>query len=198
MSRLVESLQLKNGVLQNTDYHNTRMKHSRRDLFQLDENIDLKEEITIPAEFRSGLFKCRVVYTRNIDTVEFIPYEIKQIRSLKIVHGEIDYSFKFEDRSSIKNLFAERGNCDDIIILKDGMLSDTSSANIVLLREGRWYTPSTPLLKGTKRQKLLDDGIIFEEEISADDISHFSQASLINAMLDIGDIIIGTEGISMN
>lgn len=195
MSRLVESLQLINGNLANVEYHNMRMRYSRRGLFQLDGNIDLKKEITIPQEFRSGLFKCRVVYDENIDTIEFIPHEIKKIRSLKAVHGEIDYSYKFEDRSAIKDLFARRENCDDILILKDGLLTDTSSANIILLRDGRWYTPSTPLLKGTKRQKLLDEGIIFEEEITANDIAQYSKASLINAMLDIGDIVIDIENI---
>lgn len=195
MSRLVESLQLKNGSLANVEYHNLRMRYSRRNFYQLDDDIDLKKEITVPREFRSGLFKCRVVYNENIDTVEFIPYEKKQIRSLKAVHGEIDYSHKFEDRGAIKNLFTKRENFDDILIIKNGMFTDTSSANIVLLREGRWYTPSTPLLKGTKRQKLLDEGIIFEEEITAGDIKHYSKASLINAMLDIGDIIVEAENI---
>jgi len=195
MSRLVESLQLLNGSLANVEYHNMRMRYSRRSLFQHDENIDLKKEITVPREFRSGLFKCRVVYNENIDTVEFIPYEIKQTCSLKIVHGDIDYSYKFEDRSEIKDLFAKRENCDDILILKNGLITDTSSANIVLLRDGRWYTPSTPLLKGTKRQKFLDEGIIFEEEIAVCDIKHYSKASLINAMLDIGDVTVEAENI---
>lgn len=186
---------MKNGNLLNVEYHNMRMRYSRRDLYQLDEYINLEEEIAVPCEFRSGLYKCRVVYNENIDTVEFIPYEIKKIRSLKIIHGEIDYSYKFEDRSEIKKLFSKRENLDDILIVKNNLITDTSSANIVFLKEGKWYTPAAPLLKGTKRQKLLDERIIFEEDISVNDIKYYSKASLINAMIDIGDVPIDIEDI---
>jgi len=195
MSRLVESLQLKNGRLINAEYHNMRMRYSRRDLFHLDEDIDLKKEIAVPREFRSGLYKCRVVYDENIDTVEFIPYEIKKIRSLKIVYSEIDYSYKFEDRSELKEMYSKREDFDDILIVKNNLITDTSSANIVFLKETKWYTPASPLLKGTKRQKLLDDKIIFEEEITENDIKYYSKAYLINAMIDIGDVPIDMENI---
>ncbi len=195
MSRLVESLQLKDGILQNVEYHNMRMSRSLRDLFHIDRAADLSKEIEIPSEFFSGLFKCRVVYDTNIDTIEFIPYVVKTVRSLKIVHGNIDYSYKFEDRERLKELFAERENCDDILIVKNNRLTDTSSANIVLQRDGKWFTPEIPLLRGTKREKLLDDGIISVEEITVDEIKYYSKASLINAMLDIGDVVIDIENI---
>lgn len=195
MSRLLETLQLKNGTLQNVEYHNRRMISSRRVLFDLDKKTDLQNEVTIPAEYRTGIYKCRVVYNENIDTVEFIPYEIKPVLSLKIVHGEIEYSHKFEDRSAIKELFARRENCDDILIIKNNIVTDTSYCNIVFYREGKWFTPSSPLLKGTKREKLLDEGIIQAEEITANDIRHYTKASLINSMLDIGDIVIKIENI---
>ena len=195
MSRLVESLQLKDGILQNVEYHNRRMSRALRDLFHIDKAADLVNEIEIPSELMTGLFKCRVVYDRNIDTIEFIPYVVKTVRSLKIVHGDIDYSYKFEDREGIKELFAERGNCDDILIVKNNLITDTSSANIVFYRDRKWYTPSTHLLKGTKRARLLDKEIIFPEEITVHDIKHYSKASLINAMLDIGDVVIDIENI---
>lgn len=195
MSRLLETLQLKNGTLQNVEYHNRRMISSSRALFDLDKKTDLQNEVTIPPEYRTGIYKCRVVYNENIDTVEFIPYEIKPVLSLKIVHGEIDYSHKFEDRSAIKELFAKRENCDDILIIKNNIITDTSYCNIVFYREGKWFTPSSPLLKGTKREKLIDEGIINAEEITIKDIQHYTKACLINSMLDIGDIVIEIKNI---
>ncbi len=186
---------LKNGILHNVEYHNMRMERSLRDLFHMDKAADLLREIIIPGEFMSGLYKCRVVYDEKIDTIEFIPYIIKTVRSLKIVYGEIDYSYKFENRERIKELFAERGNCDDILIIKNKRITDTSSANIVFFREGKWYTPESPLLHGTKREKLLDEGIIIAEDITIAEIKNFSKASLINAMIDIGEIVIDIKNI---
>jgi len=195
MSRLLETIQLKDGILRNVKYHNTRMKISRNEILQIDKTADLREEITVPVEFQTGIFKCRVVYNENIDTIEFIPYVIKPVRSLKIVHGDIDYSYKFEDRSAIKELFAKRESCDDILVVKSNRITDTSYCNVVFFRENKWYTPSTPLLRGTKREKLMDDGIITAENISIKDIQNYSKVSLINSMLDIGDIIIDIKNI---
>jgi 4-amino-4-deoxychorismate lyase len=195
MSRLLETLQLKNGTLQNVEYHNRRMISSSRALFDLDKKTDLQNEVTIPPKYRTGIYKCRVVYNENIDTIEFIPYEIRPVLSLKIVHGEIDYSHKFEDRSAIKGLFAKRENCDDILIIKNNIVTDTSYCNIVFYRDGKWFTPSSPLLKGTKREKHLDEGIINAEEITIKDIQHYTKACLINSMLDIGDIVIEIKNI---
>lgn len=198
MSRLIETLQLKNGILQNVEYHNMRMARSRRDIFMLDKKTDLQEEITVPGEFSKGVYKCRVVYNENIDTIEFIPYILKPVHSLMIVHGEIDYSYKFEDRSAIKELFAKRGRCDDILIVKNNFVTDTSYCNIVFYRNNRWYTPSTPLLNGTRRSRLIDEGVVSAEEIKVDDLKHYTKASLINSMLEIGDILIDIENIILS
>lgn len=171
------------------------MNKSRHDLFQIDKVIGLQDQISIPLEFQTGIYKCRVVYNENIETIEFIPYILKPVRSLKIIRGDIDYSYKFEDRSSIKELFSKRENCDDILIVKNNLVTDTSYCNIVFYRDGSWFTPSSPLLNGTKRQKLLDEGIITAEEITIKDIHHYERASLINSMLDLEDMVISIEKI---
>ena len=52
-----------------------------------------------------------------------------------------------------------RGACDEILIIKDGHITDTSISNIVFrLPDGWWLTPFTPLLKGIMRTYLLESG----------------------------------------
>jgi 4-amino-4-deoxychorismate lyase len=132
-----------------------------------------------------GLFKCRIVYDELLNDVEFVPYEPKQIRKLKVVEdNEITYEFKFADRSRINGLFELRGTCDDILIVRNDQATDCSFSNIVFRKGSTWVTPQGPLLKGTMRQKLLDNHLITERVILKRDISSFETYKIINAMLE--------------
>jgi 4-amino-4-deoxychorismate lyase len=46
-----------------------------------------------------------------------------------------------------------------------------------------WLTPKTPLLNGTTRQRLLDDGKIVEAEIKVHELRRFTKVALLNAMI---------------
>jgi 4-amino-4-deoxychorismate lyase len=74
---------------------------------------------------------------------------------------------------------------DDILIIKNGNVTDTSFSNIVFFDGTKWLTPAQPLLRGTKREKLIRENIIFEETITKNEIQRFQNAVLINAMIDI-------------
>jgi 4-amino-4-deoxychorismate lyase len=76
-------------------------------------------------------------------------------------------------------------SADEILIIKNGFVTDTSFSNIVFFDGIKWITPSTYLLNGTQRQQLLQQGAIIEEEIRPSDLKHFRFAKLINAMLDL-------------
>ncbi len=97
---------------------------------------------------------------------------------------DIDYSLKFADRSCLDELTSQRGIYDDILIIKDEMVTDSSFCNIVFFDGDRYITPSTPLLRGVARQRLLDLGVIEEREVRAVDIDKFVSFVLINAMRD--------------
>jgi 4-amino-4-deoxychorismate lyase len=49
-------------------------------------------------------------------------------------------------------------------------------------------TPASPLLRGTKRQLLLERGVIQEEDITVNNLKQFQKVGFINAMIDIGTI----------
>ncbi|HAQ19435.1 MAG TPA: hypothetical protein DCR40_09425 [Prolixibacteraceae bacterium] len=189
MSLLVESLKLKDGFICNLEYHQNRLNRSMDELFPGKKHIDLSKEIIIPENFKKGPFKIRVLYTHTVENIEMESYLFRNIQSLKIVHHEsIDYHLKYSDRQILQELFALRGDCDDIIIIKNGLVTDSFAANLLFFDGEKWITPETPLLKGTKRQFLLDHGIISEMGIREKDIRNFQKVGLVNAMIDFDEM----------
>ncbi|MBP7301015.1 MAG: aminotransferase class IV, partial [Akkermansia sp.] len=86
--------------------------------------------------------------------------------------------------------------CDEeALILRNGMVTDTRYSNVVFGDGASWITPETFLLPGTKRAFLLSRGDIRECSVRAEDIGKFRFCSLINAMLDPGDVVVRTEDI---
>jgi 4-amino-4-deoxychorismate lyase len=165
------------------------MNRTRRELFHSSDEINLSNIIKIPDALSSALYKCRVIYTNTIHDIEFHAYRIKPVNALKVVYDDsIEYEYKFEDRRDLLKHIDKEGTAE-ILIVKNGLITDTSYANIVLSDEIKFITPSRPLLKGTKREKLLGEGGIIEHEIKLSDLNTFKYAYLINAMIDLEDKI---------
>jgi len=184
MSLLLESIYLNDGVFRNLSYHEARMKKATFDLYNKKTSIDLLsilQRVEFPAQ---GLFKTRVIYNSEIQKVEFVPYAIKPVRSLKLIHDNaVIYNHKLLDRSALDRLFAQRGTADDILIIRNGLITDTYYANVIFQKDGKWFTPDSYLLKGTMRQCLLDAGMIRVTRIPVSDLTQFQSARLINSML---------------
>jgi 4-amino-4-deoxychorismate lyase len=141
-----------------------------------------------PSFTDDGIYKCRVLYKMDVEEIEFAPYKPKKIRSLKLVICEdIDYTYKQVEKGRFNELLLKNIGYDDIIIVKDGLITDTSFSNIAFYDGIKWVTPSTPLLKGTKREYLLRNKIIFEKEIKVNEVYIFEKAILFNAMLDFDE-----------
>ena len=184
MSLLLESIKLKDGVFSNLFYHEQRMKKSLHTLCGVDESVNLEEFMKKIAAPQEGLYKCRILFDENQRDVEFLPYSIRPIRSLKVVSADgIVYDHKYADRSDIDELMTQKGECDDVLMIRDGLVTDTSYCNILFRRKKTWYTPWSPLLHGTMRQYLIDTNIIIPESISIDDVRSFEKFKLINSML---------------
>lgn len=184
----LESIQLKDGQIQSLDYHQKRLdftwaEHTffprKWDLSQILQQYDLPQ---------AGTYKIRVVYTSETIEVNWQPYQIRPVRSLQVVHTtHLDYTYKSTHRTPLQILFDQRGSADDIIICKDGWITDSYYANLAFYKAGRWYTPSQPLLKGTKRQQLLDQKSLTAIPIRLEDLPQFEQVALINAMISLED-----------
>lgn len=189
MYPLFETIKCSDGKLFNMEFHQARFEKSSVEYFGIQPQIKLYEHIEIPEYAKTGLFRCRVTYSTQIEKIEFIPHHYREIKSLKLIEdNDIDYRFKFFDRERLNLLFEKRGICDDIIIVKNGRITDSTFANIVFYDGRKWWTPDTPLLPGTQRAKLLVSGKIFECPITPKDISTYNKAGLINAMNDLNEM----------
>lgn len=128
-------------------------------------------------------YRCKVVYENDILSVEFLPYVKREIKTLRIVESDIDYSRKFVDRKELDRLFGLRAEADDVLIVKNSLLTDTTIANVAFLdKNGIWNTPKKALLKGTMRQKLINEGFLKEVDISVEDIKKFEEVAIMNAL----------------
>lgn len=132
-----------------------------------------------------GLYKCRLVYTPHAISVTYDAYKKREINSLKLIfNNDIEYATKSTSREELDVLFAKKDECDDVLIIKNLLVTDTSIANIAFYKNGMWITPKQPLLKGTTRARLLDEGKIIEAEIKVSELRTFSKVALLNAMID--------------
>lgn len=187
MSRLlIETIKCLDGRLRNLEFHQRRFDEARKEMFGNTESFLLENAIKIPGNAQSGLFRCRVLYADTIEKIELLPHTFRRVESLKLVtDNEIDYHLKYADRKQLGELFELRGDCDDILIVKNGSITDSYTANPVFWDGTFWWTPDTPLLAGTQRARLIEEGQIKACRITPDALKNYSKVGLINAMQDL-------------
>lgn len=186
MKRFIETIKIVDGQFQAVDWHIRRVIHTSVS-YGASVNID-RAFSALPDCCSQGVFKCRIVYDTEIRDVSFSPYSKRSVKSLKIVDGDgLDYSFKYEDRSQLDSLRELRDGCDDIIIVQNSFLTDTSYTNIVLENSDGLFVPDTYLLNGTMRQRLLADKIVTECPVRTCDLKYYDRIILINAMIGLED-----------
>ncbi len=141
--------------------------------------------IQVPKEYQTGLYKCRVTYGLHLENIEFEIYQPRIIQRLRLVNDDnIEYNFKYKNRASLMALAEQKGEADDVVIVKKGLITDASYANVAFWDGSRWVTPDTPLLAGTRRAALIAEGILTPQTIRTEDLPTFSSVRLVNAMLD--------------
>ncbi|HOA07083.1 MAG TPA: aminotransferase class IV [Spirochaetota bacterium] len=194
--RFIETVRIENGILCNFESHNARIASTFAKYFPLSDPFVIKD-IQLDSVPVKGKYKLRIVYSGDDRNISVEKYAVKKIRSVLAVEcSDAEYSFKHEDRSLFS--FLKNNDFDEIIVLKKGMVTDSSFSNLAFYDSGKWYTPEKFLLNGTMRQKLLADKIIYEKKIPAEDIKKYEKISFINSMLDLGESCIGTDKIVLN
>lgn len=197
MCRFIETIRIENSVVNNLKFHEKRMHDTMMCFYPECTVPDLSSIIEFPEKYKDRT-RCRILYGKNIEKLEYFPYQIRKVEYLQAVEcNSIDYGYKYEDRNNLNRLYDLRGECDDVLIIRNGLITDTSIANIALLNYyGKWETPTTPLLKGTMRSYLLESGFIEENEIEFSSIHSYSKICLFNAMIPFGEVVLSTEAIS--
>ncbi|MCT2564562.1 aminotransferase class IV [Chryseobacterium herbae] len=190
MSQFIESIKVEDKEIFLLELHQKRVnqtfahfgKEGSIDLGKIFKNLDHDED---------GLFKLRLSYDldKRIRT-QMIPYAIPEIQSFQLVeNNSFDYSFKFEDRKELEKM-KMKSKAEEIIIVKNNHITDTSFSNILFLKGKDWFTPNTYLLNGVQRQNLLKNKKIKEAEVTLQNIKQFSHFQLINALNDFDDMFI--------
>jgi len=177
-----ETIRIENGIAHNLSEHNRRLNRTRAEVFGAHDPIDLGKHLMAPVSKK--ILRCRVVYGRTIEQIEYLPYSPRPLTRFAIVHSAMTYPYKALDRSELNALFARRGAADEIIIVsEEGFVRDTSIANIALEIEGRWLTPARPLLLGTQRARLLAEGAIEPADLHVSDLKQAARMAVMNAMV---------------
>ena len=183
--KYLETIKAIDGVIFNLSYHQQRLDSVLSTLVNA-RVYNLSDILNPP---KRGLYRCRIVYDAESIEIAYVFYSKCQVKSLKLVFSDdIAYSQKYANRDHINKLFLLKGQCDDILIVKSGLITDTSIANIAFFDGHKWLTPKRPLLKGTMREKYIQEQKIFEKDIFVEDLKNFSKVALMNAMIDF-DII---------
>jgi 4-amino-4-deoxychorismate lyase len=196
MCLLLESIRVENKIAEALEYHQGRVDSARKILFGDVPKLDLLSLIKSQIIPGNGLYKCRVVYDKRVRDIQFIPYKIKEIKSVKLIEtGTYTYNYKFLDRTFFEKLMLQNPDYDELILMRSGEITDSCFSNLAFYNGDKWLTPLKPLLEGTRRQRLIDQQRISPASLHASNIKNFKKISFINAMLDLGDLTIDVSAV---
>ncbi|PKF73226.1 aminotransferase class IV [Chryseobacterium sp. PMSZPI] len=190
MSQFIESIKVEDQEVFLLDLHQKRVNQTFSH-FGKEDSIDLAKIYKNLQHDEDGLFKLRIAYDldKKIRT-QMIPYAIPEIQDFQLVeNNSFDYSFKFEDRKELDKM-KMKSKAEEIIIVRNNHITDTSFSNLLFLKGKDWFTPTTYLLNGVQRQQLLKQKKIKETEITLQNIKQFSHFQIINALNDFDDMFI--------
>lgn len=190
MYQFIESIKIEDQEIFLLEYHQKRVNETFRQ-FGKETSIDLEKIFKNLQHDEDGLYKLRIVYDLDRKfTTQLIPYAIAEIDDFQLVeNNNIDYSFKYENRKEFA-VMKEKARSEEIIIVKNNRVTDTSFSNLLFLKGKEWYTPNTYLLNGVQRQYLLKNKKIKEAEITLQNLKEFSHFQIINALNDFDDMFV--------
>ncbi|WP_323587306.1 aminotransferase class IV family protein [Aliarcobacter butzleri] len=176
-----ETIKCEDFEVFNLDYHQKRVANT------IGLNINLQEYINPISE---ELLRCKLIYDENgVVDVLYFPYKKREIKSFKIIFdNEIEYSKKYLNRVKLDELYEKRDHCDEVIIINNEIVTDTTIANIAIFYENSWITSKNCLLGGTTRARLLEEKKLIEKDITLDMLKNTSKVALMNAMIGFDEI----------
>jgi 4-amino-4-deoxychorismate lyase len=171
-----ETIKCQNKKAFNLKYHQKRIKKTVNLDINLSKYIKLDKDI---------LQKCKIIYDKNgILDISYTPYKPRDIQKFKLVFDDnIFYDFKSTNRKQIDNLFNRKDEACEIIIVKNNLITDTSIANIAIFQNNTWITPQKPLLFGSCLDRLLDEEILIQKDITIDELLKSEKIAILNAMI---------------
>ena len=183
----IETLLVKNGKIQNLEYHLKRMEKTAKFFKWKMENG--KWKIINKWKMENKQWRVRVTYNQfGIQNIEYFPIKEREFKRFKVMEIDFDYSFKYKNRNSFSLLPSSSYLYDQFILIKNNLITDTTISNLAFFTGSEWLTPKYPLLKGTKRAELIDKGILKEANIHKYDLPYFKKIAMLNAIIGFQEI----------
>lgn len=190
---LFETIRVCNGCAERLELHQARIIRSGGKA-----EPSLVQVIAAASVPPAGEYKVHISYTaQGVHAVHVEPYTPRVIRRMRAVDCNVCYSRKDEDRSAFEQLRRQHPDVDELILCREGWVTDTTYSNLLFGEPGAWYTPELYLLAGTRRESLLRAGFVQARPIHRDDIPHFPYVCLINAMLEPGRLMLPTSAVEL-
>ena len=185
MNQFIETIAVHEGRPRQLVWHQRRVDSTMQHFYPGHKHSwDLEKCIDVPENFQTGLIRCRILYDAHHFSIHYYPFSPRKIESLKLVPlpKDFDYRYKYADRSMLESLYQMREDADDILLLNEGWVTDSSVANIAFKKNGTWYTPSNPLLAGTTWKRLISEGILRPRPINLKELQTFEAFKVFNAL----------------
>jgi len=184
----IETLLVKDGEIQNLKYHLKRMEKTYNYFKWKMENGKWKIDDELKME--NGKWRIRITYNQHgIQKIEIYPIKERIFKKFKIVKINFDYKFKYKNRNSFSILhYPFSIDIDELILVKNNLITDSTISNLAFFTGKEWITPKFPLLKGTKREELIQKGFLKETNIHISDLKYFKKIAMINAILGFFEI----------
>ncbi len=184
MSQFLESIKILNCLPINLTWHQARVNYTFQNFFPESTPWDLTELIN-PKDLRQDLtYKCRFTFNNQLRKIEYLPYTSVRHERFKLIDiGDYEYQFKYSDRSFFQHLAQANPNYDQLILIRHGLVTDCTYANLVFENQKGFYTPRIPLLPGVLRAKLLATGKLQLADIRPKDLEIYQNFYLINALI---------------
>lgn len=198
MYHFLETIKVTDGVCL-PGLHFDRIQNACRQYYGREKNLEEIEHYLLNLTDAPGVHKLSIHYNIDQQECRMRSYNTPNIKSLMaVVDDTINYSLKYLDRSRLDKYREMAGEDADCLIIKNNRPTDSSFANLAFWTGSEWHTPAQPLLKGTKRSLLLKQKRLTEKDILISDLHQYQKISLINAMLELGEVEVDTADIKLS
>ncbi len=128
--------------------------------------------------------------TVQVESISLANTPIPDRLRVKLARHPVSRSNRFlyhktTHRTVYEEALKHQPDCDDVILWnEEGEITESTIANIVVRKEGRWITPSlsSGVLPGVLRAHLLEQGDIREEVVRREDLTDATEVWLINSV----------------
>ncbi|GAA4303765.1 aminotransferase class IV [Compostibacter hankyongensis] len=189
MCRFIESIRWKNEEMPLLSWHEQRFARTQEAVWERTQHPSL--DILIRSRRHAVvlqpdvLYKCRVVYGRTDVQISWAPYQKRIIRRLQPVTADkLDYAFKYAERGALDGLRAGWPEDTEPLIIRRGLITDTTFSNLAFFDGAHWLTPAEPLLPGVRRASLLAAGVLKTAMLTPASLKSFTRVRLLNAMME--------------